>query len=130
MEDTSQSPAAVDADGAQHEFFGENTSEPDSPTTKKQASLSRLTFKTSRQIEFCSRKELAAQTGHSESQWPLVILKELMDNAIDAAEGIVVTAELIVPPCTSRLRFSRTPVTASARHPPRSARRSRRKAAG
>ena len=94
MEDTSQSPAAVDADGAQHEFFGENAAETSSPTTKKQASLSRLTFKTSRQIEFCSRKELAAQTGHSESQWPLVILKELMDNAIDAAEEAGIDPEV------------------------------------
>jgi hypothetical protein len=48
--------------------------------------LKRETFQTSRLLEFCSRKELVNQTGHSIEQWPLVILKELVDNAVDAAE--------------------------------------------
>jgi DNA topoisomerase VI subunit B len=48
--------------------------------------LKREIFKTSRLLEFCSEKELVNQTGHSVDQWPLVILKELTDNAIDAAE--------------------------------------------
>jgi hypothetical protein len=38
--------------------------------------LDRLTFKTSRLAEFCSRRELVAQTGHRVQDWPLVILKE------------------------------------------------------
>jgi hypothetical protein len=37
-------------------------------------------------MEFCTRRELVNQTGHEESEWPLVVLKELMDNALDAAE--------------------------------------------
>ena len=45
----------------------------------------RTTFSTSRLLEFCSRKELVAQTGHEPDDWPLVIVKELVDNALDAA---------------------------------------------
>ena len=48
--------------------------------------LERTTFRTSRLLEFCSRKELVAQTGHEPEAWPLVVLKELVDNAIDACE--------------------------------------------
>jgi hypothetical protein len=43
-------------------------------------------FATSRLIEFCSVKELTTQTGHGPDQWPLVITKEIVDNAIDEAE--------------------------------------------
>jgi DNA topoisomerase VI subunit B len=48
--------------------------------------LHRAVFATSRLIEFCSIKELTAQTGHTPDQWPLVIGKELVDNALDEAE--------------------------------------------
>ena len=48
--------------------------------------LKRTTFRTSRLLDFASAKELIAQTGHPEAQWPLVALKELVDNALDAAE--------------------------------------------
>jgi Histidine kinase-, DNA gyrase B-, and HSP90-like ATPase len=50
------------------------------------AVLARHIFKTSRLAEFCSRKELVNQTGHGFEDWPLVVLKELIDNALDAAE--------------------------------------------
>jgi hypothetical protein len=48
--------------------------------------LTRETFKTSRLLDFCSERELTKQIGHGVEQWPLVILKELVDNALDAAE--------------------------------------------
>ena len=48
--------------------------------------LERATFRTSRLLDFASEKELTAQIGHAKSAWPVVILKELLDNAIDAAE--------------------------------------------
>jgi DNA topoisomerase VI subunit B len=48
--------------------------------------LQRTTFKTSRLLDFASEKELTAQTGHHPDAWPLVILKELVDNALDACE--------------------------------------------
>ncbi len=51
-----------------------------------QAVLERTTFRTSRLLDFCSEKELVAQTGHEPCEWPLVILKELIDNALDACE--------------------------------------------
>jgi DNA topoisomerase VI subunit B len=54
--------------------------------------LHREVFRTSRLLEFCNRKELVAQTGHQADEWPLVILKELVDNAIDAC------GETNVPP--------------------------------
>jgi DNA topoisomerase VI subunit B len=50
------------------------------------AVLSRTTFRTSRLLDFASEKELVAQTGHQKNAWPVVILKELVDNSIDAAE--------------------------------------------
>ncbi len=50
------------------------------------ALLERTTFRTSRLLDFCSQKELINQTGHPIAQWPLVIFKELVDNAIDACE--------------------------------------------
>lgn len=45
--------------------------------------LQRIAFKTSRLAEFCGEKELTAQIGHEPEEWPLVILKELVDNALD-----------------------------------------------
>jgi DNA topoisomerase VI subunit B len=48
--------------------------------------LDRLVFTTSRLGEFCSERELINQTGHDSEDWPRVILKELADNALDAAE--------------------------------------------
>ena len=50
------------------------------------AKLERTTLRTSRLLDFCSRKELIAQTGHQPDAWPLVVLKELVDNALDACE--------------------------------------------
>jgi hypothetical protein len=50
------------------------------------ATLERLVFQTSRLAEFCSQKELVNQTGHGVDDWPLVILKEAVDNAIDSCE--------------------------------------------
>jgi DNA topoisomerase VI subunit B len=48
--------------------------------------LQRETFQTSRLLDFCSERELVKQIGHGIDQWPLVVLKELTDNALDAAE--------------------------------------------
>jgi hypothetical protein len=42
------------------------------------ASLARTTFKTSPLLDFCSEKELIAQTGHRPVRWPLLVLKELV----------------------------------------------------
>ncbi len=60
------------------------------------AKLERTTFSTSRLLDFCSRKELIAQTGHQPDAWPLVVLKELVDNALDACEEVEVAPEITI----------------------------------
>jgi DNA topoisomerase VI subunit B len=60
------------------------------------ARLERATFTTSRMLDFFSEKELTAQTGHGVRQWPLVILKELLDNALDACEEAGTAPEISV----------------------------------
>jgi DNA topoisomerase VI subunit B len=37
-------------------------------------------------MEFCTRRELVNVTGHDVHDWPLVVFKEAIDNAMDAAE--------------------------------------------
>jgi DNA topoisomerase VI subunit B len=48
--------------------------------------LERITFQTSRELDFFSEQELNKQTGHEREEWPLVIVKELLDNSLDACE--------------------------------------------
>src|SRR5690242_9556563 len=67
-----------------------------SPATRQQSRLNRETFRTSRLLEFCSKKELVAQTGHEVDDWPHVVIKELVDNAIDAAEEVGVAPQVTV----------------------------------
>ena len=47
----------------------------------------RKTFRASRLAEFASVEELIKQTGQPPENWPLVVFKELADNALDEAEG-------------------------------------------
>ena len=49
--------------------------------------LQRETFELSRAMEFFSERELTAQIGHSRSCWPVALLKELLDNSLDACES-------------------------------------------
>lgn len=58
--------------------------------------LNRTTFRQSRLLDFCSDKELVAQTGHQQDDWPLVAIKELIDNAADACEDAGIAPEIIV----------------------------------
>jgi hypothetical protein len=58
--------------------------------------LARETFRTSRLLEFCSQRELVSQTGHGVEDWPLVIVKEVTDNAIDIAEEIGVAPVIAI----------------------------------
>ncbi len=66
------------------------------PASGPAAHLERTTFRTSRLLDFCSRKELIAQTGHPPEEWPLVLLKELVDNALDACEEAEVAPEVAI----------------------------------
>ena len=63
---------------------------------KPEPKLTRVAFRVSRLMEFCGERELQNQTGHSVWQWPLVIAKELVDNALDAAEEAEVAPEITV----------------------------------
>ena len=49
--------------------------------------LQRETFQLSRTLEFFSEKELTTQMGFSKADWPIALLKELLDNALDACES-------------------------------------------
>jgi DNA topoisomerase VI subunit B len=71
--------------------FLQIVAKPDRPTcreskAKSEQKLTRVAFRVSRLMEFCTKRELQNQTGHSVYDWPLVVLKELMDNALDACE--------------------------------------------
>src|ERR1700722_2632745 len=58
--------------------------------------LTRVAFRVSRLMEFCTRRELENQTGHSMQEWPLVVAKELIDNALDACEEAEVAPSITV----------------------------------
>jgi hypothetical protein len=69
--------------------------------TTPAARLKRETFRTSRLLEFCSQKELIAQTGHPPVDWPLVIEKELVDNALDACEEAGIAPDIVIEVSTA-----------------------------
>jgi DNA topoisomerase VI subunit B len=58
--------------------------------------LTRVAFAVSRLMEFCSKRELQNQTGHSVYDWPLVVTKELFDNALDACEEAEAAPDITV----------------------------------
>jgi hypothetical protein len=68
--------------------LGDNRMDPRQKKAKRQprSELERTSFSTNRSLDYFSRKELIAQVGHSIYLWPVVILKELVDNSIDACE--------------------------------------------
>ena len=63
---------------------------------KPEPKLTRVNFTVSRLMEFCSQRELQNQTGHSVYDWPLVVVKELLDNALDACEEAEVAPDITV----------------------------------
>src|SRR5215471_10987185 len=50
------------------------------------SNVARVAFTTSRELEFFTESELTTQIGYCKGLWPLVLTKELIDNAIDACE--------------------------------------------
>jgi hypothetical protein len=65
-------------------------------TAKAEPKLTRVAFKVSRLMEFCTERELQNQTGHSLYEWPLVVGKEAMDNALDACEEAEVAPDITI----------------------------------
>jgi hypothetical protein len=58
--------------------------------------VERTAFTTSRLLDFVSEKELAMQCGYHPYEWPLVAVKELVDNALDACEEQGIAPEVAV----------------------------------
>lgn len=56
----------------------------------------RTVFSTPRVLEFFTDKELAMQLGVGRHQWALALVKELLDNALDACETVPVAPEITV----------------------------------
>lgn len=56
--------------------------------------LTRTVFETSRLLEFFTKSELSMQMGQSEAWWPVVAVKELIDNALDACENAGVAPKI------------------------------------
>jgi DNA topoisomerase VI subunit B len=63
--------------------------------------LTRIAFKTSRLLDFVGERELTAQIGHQADMWPLICLKECVDNALDAAEEVQIAPEIRVEVSTA-----------------------------
>ena len=61
-----------------------------------EAILNRQTFTFSRELEFFSEKELTTQIGLPSEYWLSVILKELLDNALDGCETAGVSPDITV----------------------------------
>jgi DNA topoisomerase VI subunit B len=53
---------------------------------RRVAGLNRRTFTLNRGLEYFTESELEMQIGAARGSWPIAILKELIDNALDAAE--------------------------------------------
>ena len=63
--------------------------------------LERTTFRTPRELDFFAENKLVSQTGFERQLWDLVIVKELIDNALDAAEeadGVAPAVEVAADP--------------------------------
>jgi hypothetical protein len=58
--------------------------------------LHRTAFVTDRTLEFFTESELTTQMGYGRQLWPLVIAKELIDNALDACETGDITPEILI----------------------------------
>ena len=69
--------------------------------SRESARLGRVIFKTSRLLDFVGRRELTAQIGHEAALWPVVVLKEMLDNAVDAAEEAEISPEIAVEVSTA-----------------------------
>ena len=71
------------------------------PIVRSAPLLQRVVFKTDRLGEFVGRRELMAQIGHPPDEWLVVLLKEALDNALDACEETLVAPELTIDVSTA-----------------------------
>lgn len=60
------------------------------------ATLTRQVFETSRLLEFFSEKELNMQIGHNSNRWAIALVKELVDNSLDACESAGILPDIAI----------------------------------
>ena len=65
--------------------------------------LTRETFETSREAEYFTEKELRAQIGHGPECWPVAIVRELIDNSLDACETARILPEISITAADDRI---------------------------
>jgi len=58
--------------------------------------LQRELFETKRQLEYFSGKELSMQLGAEPGCWGVVLIKELVDNALDACETAGIAPKIAI----------------------------------
>ncbi|HEV3115177.1 MAG TPA: ATP-binding protein [Candidatus Binataceae bacterium] len=58
--------------------------------------LNRIAFTTDRTLEFFTESELRTQLGYGRELWPVVLVKELIDNGLDAGEATAVAPVITV----------------------------------
>ncbi len=58
--------------------------------------LNREVFRTSRELEYFTEKELTLQTGHEPDRWLEVVVKELVDNSLDACEAARILPDITI----------------------------------
>jgi len=56
--------------------------------------LKRTVFEQSRKLEFFTEKELEMQIGHGVEWWPVALLREVIDNALDSCENSDISPEI------------------------------------
>jgi hypothetical protein len=66
------------------------------------------TFTTSRLLQFCTVAELTKLVGFGPVQWPVVVVKELIDDALDAAEDVGIAPEITIAVSTKNNTISVT----------------------
>jgi DNA topoisomerase VI subunit B len=65
------------------------------------ARLERVVFTTSRLLDFVGQRELVAQSGYAVADWPAAIMKEGVDNGLDACEEAGVAPVIAVDVSTA-----------------------------
>jgi hypothetical protein len=68
----------------------------------------RTPFTTSRLLEFCTVTELTKLVGCEPVYWPVVVVKEISDNALDACEEAGIAPEIIIAISTKKGTISIT----------------------
>src|SRR5215831_5049722 len=62
----------------------------------KSGMMTRSAFVTSRALDFFSEAELTRQFGYGRELWPLVVVKELIDNSLDGCEATETPPEITI----------------------------------